>query len=345
MDKTQQKTNLARWLVNRLTRTAGLKSVKGFEVRDLFKEVFSAHSAGEIEDFFMVGSSRTTPDIADVNASWPKPWLFFRAFLVSIVIYLLFHFAWLTFENAMMVPGLIITGSFAVPVSTLILFVELNARRNVSMYQVSKMVVVGGLVAMIATLLLFEASKGIAPGWLGNSIGGLVEEPAKVLALLLVASLTRYKYILNGLLFGAAVGAGFAAFESAGYAFVTGVSTFSPGAVTQTIISRGILSPLTHIVWTAMCGAALWKVKGDQLFRFSMLLDPRFLRVLGFAVVLHMAWNAPFQPLFIAKHLLVGFVGWVVVLALVSEGLAELQTEKDGSTNPTKPVGTGDLSG
>jgi len=328
MLERRERKNWLVWLTRRITLTAGLSRIKGFRLRDLFAEVFGRHSSEDIEEFFMVGSRSTTPRIEMIDASWPKPWIFFRAFLATIIIFLSFHFAWRTFENAMLVPGLIITGSFAMPLSTVILFVELNARRNVSMFQVSKMVIAGGLLAMIISLLLFEVSDAITLDWLGRSIGGIVEEPAKVLALLLVASLPRYKYILNGLLFGAAIGAGFAAFESAGYAFVTGVATMDPDVMTTTILFRGLLSPLGHIVWTAMCGGMLWKVKGDHLFRFGMLLDSRFLRVLAIAIVLHMVWNSPLQIPFFGKYLILGLVAWVVVLALVGEGLHELHQGK-----------------
>ena len=317
------------WIARQITKAAGLSRVRGFQIRRLFGEVFGRHSSDEIEEFFMVGSRNTTPPIDLVDYSWPQPWIFFRAFLSTLIVYLAFHFAWTTFGNARLVPGLIVTGSFAMPISTLILFVELNARRNVSMFQVSKLVVTGGLLAMIAALLLFEFSDIFTPDWLGSSLGGLVEEPAKVFALLLVASLPRYKYILNGLLFGAAVGAGFAAFESAGYAFVVGTEAANPDVMTSVILFRGLLSPLGHIVWTAMCGGALWKVKGGELFRFRMLFDFRFLRVLAIAIVLHMIWNAPVYVPFLGKYLLVGLVGWIVVLALVSEGLHELEVEKE----------------
>jgi len=326
--KRQNKKNWLLWLTRQITTVAGLSRVKGFRLRDLLAEVFGRHSSEDIEEFFMVGSRSTTPPIEVIDAAWPKPWIFFRAFLATVVIFLAFHFAWRTFENAMLVPGLIITGSFAMPLSTVILFVELNARRNVSMFQVSKMVIAGGLLAMIISLLLFEVSDAVTPSWLGRSIGGLVEEPAKVLALLIVASLPRYKYILNGLLFGAAIGAGFAAFESAGYAFVTGVATKDPDIMTTSILFRGLLSPLGHIVWTAMCGGMLWKVKGDQLFRFRMLLNLRFLRVLAIAIVLHMIWNSPLQIPFFGKYLILGLIAWVIVLALVSEGLRELHRGK-----------------
>lgn len=316
------------WIVRQITSAAGLSRLRGFRFRQLFGEVFGGHSSEDIEEYFMVGSRKTTPPIEAVTTTWPQPWIFFRAFLGTLVVYLTFHFAWTTFENARLIPGLIVTGSFAMPVSTVILFVELNARRNVSMFQVSKLVIAGGLLAMIAALLLFEVSGIFTIEWLGRSIGGLVEEPAKVFALLLVASLPRYKYILNGLLFGAAVGAGFAAFESAGYAFVVGTQNSDPDLMTSIILVRGLLSPLGHIVWTAMCGGALWRVKGEQLFEFRMLLDLRFLRILGIAIVLHMVWNAPVSVPFFGKYILVGLVGWIVVLALVNEGLHQLEDER-----------------
>ena len=106
----------------------------------------------------MVGSRQTTPSIQDIEVEWPKPWIFFRALLASIVVFLLFNLSWLTFGNAMLVPGLIFAGSFAMPITTLILFLELNISRNVSVFQVAKMVFVGGLIAMIFSLLLFEVS-------------------------------------------------------------------------------------------------------------------------------------------------------------------------------------------
>jgi RsiW-degrading membrane proteinase PrsW (M82 family) len=321
------------WFVRQITTLAGLRRLSGFDLRSLFAEVIGRHTSEDIEEFFMVGSRRTTPPIENIETGWPKPWIFFRAFLGTLIVFLFFQFAWSTFQNRLLIPGLIMTGSFAMPISTLIFFVEMNARRNVSMYQVSKMVVVGGLLSMIMSLLLFEVSDVFSLGWLGGSVGGLVEEPAKVMAMLLVASMTRYRYILNGLLFGAAVGAGFAAFESAGYAFIAGVVNSDPDLMTTTILFRGLLSPLGHIVWSAMCGAALWMVKKDQLFRFSMFLDLRFLRIFGIAVVLHMIWNAPIDVPFLGRYLLVGLVGWIVVLALISEGLQELRAELEKATD------------
>jgi len=77
-----------------------------------------------------------------------------------------------------------------------------------------------------------------------------------------------FKYRLNALLVGAAVGVGFSAFESAGYAFDTFLFE-SPAKFSETVSHdavlnihvRGILAPFTHIAWTAIAAAAYWYSK------------------------------------------------------------------------------------
>jgi len=105
--------------------------------------------------------------------------------------------------------------------------------------------------------------------WLGASVAGLAEEPGKLLVLAFVINKRKYGYILNGLLLGAAVGAGFAAFESAGYALRVALDE-GTDAMREVIFTRGLLSPFAHIVWTGMAGSALWRVKGTQPFRLEM---------------------------------------------------------------------------
>jgi protease PrsW len=218
-----------------------------------------------------------------------------------------------------------VVGSFVVPLSVLIFFFETNVRRNVSLYQVLKLLFFGGILSLIFSLILF---KVIAINALGASVAGLVEEPGKLLALFLVVNIPKYKYTHNGLLFGAAVGTGFAAFESAGYALTIGLSTGQPQVIFDIILVRGMLAPFAHIVWTAMSAAALWKVKGDRPFTFDMVQDSRFLRVFGIAVVLHMLWNSPLDlPLF-GKYIALGLVAWTVILALIQDGLQQLRVEK-----------------
>ncbi len=248
------------------------------------------------------------------------------------MVYICFVQAWNQYENVNLVPGLIIVGSFAVPFATLVLFFEMNAARNVSLYQVIKLVMLGGVLSLGFSLVLFQVTGMLHLGWLGASVAALAEEPGKLLGVGgLVVNKRRYPHILNGLLFGAAIGTGFAAFESAGYALRLALDGYS---MQDVILSRGMMAPFGHIVWTAMAAGALWRVKGTDEFRFAMLNDMRFKRVFLIAAGLHMLWNANFELPFHAKQLLLGGIAWVIVFGLIQEGLKQLRSYKAQLPSP-----------
>lgn len=324
---TNQK-NVMNNMAGRIAKVAGVEEIKGFSLEAMFSEVFKKHSEDEVEEYFTVGTASTTPDIKDVDTNWPKPWVFFRTLVGTLIVYFGFLQAWQQFQNINLIPGLIVVGSFVVPFSTLIFFFEINVRKNVSLYQVIRLVFLGGILSVIFSLCLFKVSSSLSLDWMGASVAGLVEEPGKLLALILVVNIPKYRYILNGLLFGAAVGTGFAAFESAGYALRYGL--FSTDAMLEVIMLRGILSPFSHIIWTGMSAAALWKVKGEAKFDFDMVKDNRFLRIFGIAILLHMIWNSPIElPLLpYGKYFVVGFVGFVIIFAFIQDGLKQLKEEK-----------------
>lgn len=305
---------------------AGIEKLEGFSLSRLFSDVFKHHPAAEVEGMFTIGTERTTPRIEDVDCSWPRPWMFFRAFAGSVFVYVLFVVGWECFENVNLLPGLIAVGAFAMPIATLVFFFEVNARRNVSVYQVMRMVVKGGVISILFSLVLYVLPLEELSG-LGASVAGMIEEPGKLFALLVMAKSDRYHYKLNGLLLGAAVGTGFAAFESMGYAFSILLEE-GPGAMNGNILLRGFLSPFGHVIWTAICGFALWRVKGKKAFTWNMVEDVKFWHLALVPVVLHAIWNADFELPFLAKYFALGAVAWSVVLALVQEGLRELREEQ-----------------
>jgi RsiW-degrading membrane proteinase PrsW (M82 family)/predicted RNA-binding Zn-ribbon protein involved in translation (DUF1610 family) len=312
----------------RISSAAGVESLEGFSFGEMFSEVFKKHSEDEVERYFAVGGPDTTPSMSEVDTKWPKPWVFFRTFVISFLVYFSLISAWHAHNNIFLVPGIILIGSFALPFATLIFFMEANVRRNVSLYQINKLVFRGGAIGLSFSLFFF-AVMGVINIPIIPALAAIAEEPGKLLALYLIINNKKYPYILNGLLFGAAVGTGFAAFESAGYALFYGLTDEVGGAMESVIMTRGILSPFAHIAWTAMCGGALWRVKGKQPFTFSMLRDPRFLKVFIAAIVLHALWNLPIHKLpFYASYFLLGAVAWIIVLGLIQEGLKELRKEK-----------------
>ena len=309
----------------------GLPPVRGFSLHDFIGEVFRRRSPSEVEDHLMAGTLRATPALADVSADWPRPWLFARLFASALLLYALFHIGWLVFGNSNLLPGLMVIGSFIVPLSVVVLFHELNTPRNVSLLLTTKLVLLGGAGSLLISLVLFRLGSDIS-SLLGASAAGLIEETGKLAAVVLATrslSPVRYRYTLNGLVFGAAVGAGFAAFESAGYAFNTLLKQGSPDAMTTIILLRGVLSPAGHVVWTALAAGALWRVKGAMSYHGTMLADGRFLRLFFTSVLCHVIWNAPFSiGHWSLKYLVLAFVAWAVALSLVQDGLMQVRREQ-----------------
>jgi hypothetical protein len=83
-----------------------------------------------------------------------------------------------------------------------------------------------------------------------------------------------------------------------------------------------------------MVGAALWRVRGDRQFSIEMIGDPRFLRIFGLAAVMHMIWNSPLVLPFYLKNIMLGFVAWVVNLALIQGGLTEVRALQQQAKDP-----------
>ena len=87
---------------------------------------------------------------------------------------------------------------------------------------------------------------------------------------------------------------------------------------------------------------ALWRVKKDKPFRFSMLFHKDFLRVLVFVMVLHMVWNSgllwmALDPRLEAFLWLMTVVGsWYLVLLLVQEGLWQVRDAQSATASESK---------
>ena len=312
--------------------------------KDLFSAVGKKHSTEEAEDIFICGTSRTTPPLSEVSETWPKPWLYSRVFLCFIITYVLLHICSIAFNNANAYPGLIIVGAFAVPFTTMVLFMEVNAFRNISVYDVMKFFLIGGCASLVVTLFLFNleiVDTDLSSTW-GAMMVGVIEEVGKlVIVYFLVKQLTSCNYILSALLAGACVGAGFAAFESAGYAmrpmlaianmagaYGQGIPTdMMMDAVTDSIYIRGLLAPGGHVAWAAISGAALIIAKGAGQLTADVFSSVRFWKIFSIPVILHGLWDAPIFEGYL-KYIALVILVWVVVLILINMGLDEVKKLK-----------------
>lgn len=124
---------------------------------------------------------------------------------------------------------------------------------------------------------------------------------------------------------GACVGAGFAVFESAGYAFQCLLSTGADSAMMDITLLRGVLAVGGHVVWTAIAGAALAAAKGEEMFNIQQLISGRFLFFFAISVILHGVWDCPLQFLgAYGKYIVLIVLAWVVTLTLISSGLKQI---------------------
>lgn len=341
-------------MADRISSAAGLEQLQDFRAGNLFSAIFQKRTQDDFEIHFAAGSPSTTPSLQDIDTRWPQPWVFFRALLLSLAAFAGIYYACDHFENHLLIPAVILIGSFAVPLSVLVLFFEFNVPRNVSLYQMIRVMLIGGMFSILISMFFFRLSDSIGLSWMGASVAGIVEESAKLLALLIVVKNSRYLWTLNGMLFGACVGTSFAVLETSGYAFdslMEMLGTVIRGGriggdeLEWTLFWRGVLTPLGgHGILTAMVGAALWQAKGSSEFHFEMLKDMRFLRVFLTAVILHAVWNSPLQlPLvgdflgIMGKFIIIGFIAWVVVLSLVQMGLKEIREAQQSSTPASIP--------
>ena len=195
--------------------------------------------------------------------------LWFRVFLVSTVLSVVLLF--LAGSNSIALPGFFFVAAFGTPTAALIFFQECNVTGRISGWKTISVFLVGGVLSILATQIFNESDFAQTTYQLMDAAGaGAIEEPAKAVILLWFAARgKRYPFILDGLLLGAAVGAGFAAFETAGYifnAFMDGLLSDGEelgfGLMTYVAVRRGILAPFMHIAWTAAIGGAMWTARG-----------------------------------------------------------------------------------
>jgi RsiW-degrading membrane proteinase PrsW (M82 family) len=229
--------------------------------------------------------------------------------------------------NVILLPTVILLGSFTVPVTGVFYVFEHEPHEIVTADRIIMAFLVGGVLGTLAASLV-ESWLLPAAGVFQYILVGLIEELVKGLALIAIAWRLHRYVTRDGFVLGTAVGLGFAAFESSGYALV---SLFTPQGlslsnIVMTEALRGLLAPVGHGLWTAILGAAIFSVASRRgHIRITGLVIGAYLLV----SVLHGLWDS-MQA--IALVLTLFFTATAHQIALLQQGTMPPETNQQAWT-------------
>ncbi|MBC9716964.1 PrsW family intramembrane metalloprotease [Streptomyces sp. TRM66268-LWL] len=217
------------------------------------------------------------------------PGLWKRCLWGGLTLWLLTAVVTYATKNTTLLPTLILLGSFLVP-AVFVMWAYERHGRDLGVGVILGCFVTGGILGVLGASVM-EYYLLHPSLWMFVGVG-LIEEAVKLAALMwVVRRRPQLRGIRTGLVLGAAVGFGFAAFESAGYAFNAAVTTkgIDLRALLETELLRGVLAPFGHGLWTAIAGAVLFAYRRpDGRFRFA---GPVIGTYLGVAL-LHALWDS-----------------------------------------------------
>ncbi|BDZ38592.1 hypothetical protein GCM10025863_12060 [Microbacterium suwonense] len=195
-----------------------------------------------------------------------------------------------------------------------------------------------GGVAAAGMALLFDLLLNVAvgrPDGIFTAVvqAPIVEEVAKGLGVFLILVIGRRAFDgpVDGIVYGALVGAGFAFTENIQY-FGVSLITGGAGDLTLTFILRGLVSPFAHAMFTALTGFAIG-LAARRGAGASGALGAGALGLLG-AVLLHAFWNGSsllgdFIVLYLTTQIPL-FLGFIFVIVALRRAEARLTRRRLG---------------
>lgn len=270
---------------------------------DLFRGTFKRHPKKAAAKMFAAGTPLSTPTPDKMLKDWELPWLYARVFLVGIVFAILCYVSY-KMGLVMMIYPMLGLAAVIVPLSVLVFYWEINIPRDISIYKVIFIYFIGGMLSIFLVVILPDISLAEP---FKASAAAFSEEPTKIIATAIFIYRLNPKYIFGGMLIGAAVGAGFASFETIGYIFYYstyyfGYALYQGGGLAdaynlgiavgqQILIDRSLLAVGCHVTWAAIEGGALVAVKGSQKLQIQHFINVNFLKYAAATMAMHFLWN------------------------------------------------------
>lgn len=264
---------------------------------DIFSDVWKKHRKDQRTALLTKGMGSHIPAPNRMLSDWQKPWLFARVLIAGLVLSVLIGISCVIFPGYGMLLMLCLLPAFVVPLSVMLFYWEMNIPGNISIYEALLLTLLGGCLSLTVTGIMRTVFPGISE--IAFLAGPLPEELAKCLIVTIFLCRKKYNYGLQGILIGGAVGVGFSAMESAGYAlqiFDIGIqnamgTNIIIRSMADILVRRGVLAIGGHVVWAALYGGALALIKGKGKMSPKCFANSLFWLTFSAAFLLHTAWN------------------------------------------------------
>jgi len=214
---------------------------------------------------------------------------------VGIVLFTIADLTLRLTNNVILFPTVMLIGTFLIPVAFTAYFYQQENLFDNGLHAGSILptllmcALFGGLIGALAASIL-ESKFSSNNSLLSLMWVGPIEEFAKLIVpiAIFVIMRKRFRSEMDGLLFGVAAGMAFAVLESLGYEFITLINSHgSLLAVNDTILVRGLLSPMGHASWTGLITATIWHERERKRNIVALV-------VMGFFLIsasLHSLWD------------------------------------------------------
>jgi RsiW-degrading membrane proteinase PrsW (M82 family) len=198
--------------------------------------------------------------MAALARGWAPRW--WAVFLIGFVLWLATIGVGALTGNLIILPSIVLLGSFLVPVTAVVWYLDHDSSPALSPRRIVSAFLIAGVLGVLGASILEYYLNSI--GLLGNLEVGIIEELVKAVLIVLVAWGIHSYHLRDGMVLGATVGFGFAALESSGYALASLFVVYqhhlllSLDSVVVTEFFRGVLAPFGHGAWSALLGGAMF---------------------------------------------------------------------------------------
>ncbi len=242
-------------------------------------------------------------------------WSWQHVLLTGLALFLVTTLLLFLTGNPNLYPTVILIGNFLVPVVFVVFLYEHQHLSTLTPYSVAICFCAGGVLGLLGAALLEPLFVPKSSSLVSGILIGFIEEGCKIAAVMIVARRLKHSSEMDGLLLGGAVGMGFAALESTGYAFTWFL--LSQGHMSASIgvtVLRGLLAPFGHGVWTGILSAILFRASTQNRFHITGLVIVVYL----FVSLLHGCWDRLSLPLpfLFVKYPVLGVVGLTILIVL-----------------------------